>query len=193
MCTCSLKLRPASQRGSFWSYFMQKTTLLVYHSLQALNRVIYFINFIFYCSFILTDLTSENMYMISLNLSVCMESVGDCIVDTQVLVNQKLPKILCSNGTGLVIPGKYCFYLAVDEQNRSFTHWLSHMQMLNLINPVVFLFGYRSAESVILSNKFANKSHVDVKLVNSHIYLSSVSGHQDVYNLVFKVGDQDIQ
>ncbi|KAJ8320500.1 LOW QUALITY PROTEIN: hypothetical protein KUTeg_002087 [Tegillarca granosa] len=48
-------------------------------------------------SFILTDLTSENMYMISLNLSVCMESVGDCIVDTQVLFNQKLPKILCSD------------------------------------------------------------------------------------------------
>ena len=46
------------------------------------------------------------MYLVSTNISICLESNGPCELDLKILENVKLPKSLCDFSQGFAIPGK---------------------------------------------------------------------------------------
>ena len=64
-------------------------------------------NFFFtYCSFIAEDLLGDEQYVISMNISVCLESAGPCEVALVIFDNDRLPKPTCDWNTDFIIPGK---------------------------------------------------------------------------------------
>ena len=46
------------------------------------------------------------MYLVSTNVSICLESNGPCELDLKILENAKLPKSVCDFSQGFAIPGK---------------------------------------------------------------------------------------
>ena len=52
------------------------------------------------------DLDSERKFLVSLNLSVCFESKGPCLISMPVLRKTQLPKALCDWKSDFVDPGK---------------------------------------------------------------------------------------
>jgi hypothetical protein len=52
------------------------------------------------------NLPSEKAYLVSVNMSVCLESFSPCVAHVVVFTDAKLPKPTCDWETGLVIPGK---------------------------------------------------------------------------------------
>lgn len=59
-----------------------------------------------YCSFIAEDLLGDEQYVISMNISVCLESAGPCEVALVIFDNDRLPKPTCDWNTDFIIPGK---------------------------------------------------------------------------------------
>ena len=52
------------------------------------------------------ELENEGVYLVSTNVSICLESNGPCELDLKILENVKLPKSLCDFSQGFAIPGK---------------------------------------------------------------------------------------
>ena len=46
------------------------------------------------------------VYLVSTNVSICLESNGPCELDLKILENAKLPKSVCDFSQGFAIPGK---------------------------------------------------------------------------------------
>jgi hypothetical protein len=64
--------------------------------------------FYFLPRFTIHDLSSEKQYMLNMNISVCLEHDGACLVSVPIFKNTKLPKIGCDWNGGFKIPGKAC-------------------------------------------------------------------------------------
>lgn len=60
-------------------------------------------------SYQVEDLESEKKYMVSLNLSICFESHGPCVVSIPVLKNARLPKAVCDWKSDFIDPSKYTY------------------------------------------------------------------------------------
>lgn len=52
------------------------------------------------------DLSAEKNYMLNMNMSVCLEQDGACLVSVPIFTNTKLPKLGCDWSRGFKIPGK---------------------------------------------------------------------------------------
>jgi len=52
------------------------------------------------------ELENERVYLVSMSVSICLESNGPCELDLKILENVKLPKSLCDFSQGFAIPGK---------------------------------------------------------------------------------------
>ena len=52
------------------------------------------------------ELENERVYLVSINVSICLESNAPCEQDLKILENIKLPKSLCDFSQGFAIPGK---------------------------------------------------------------------------------------
>lgn len=58
-----------------------------------------------YNRYIIDDITSDQQYQISLNISICFESKKSCYFTMEVFDKYRLPKIFCDWGTGFHLPG----------------------------------------------------------------------------------------
>lgn len=56
-------------------------------------------------SYIIDELHSSNEFLLSVNLSVCLETT-ECMLNRTVAENVRLPKPTCNWNTGYKIPGK---------------------------------------------------------------------------------------
>jgi len=61
--------------------------------------------FFFLFSYIIDELHSSNEFLLSVNLSVCLETT-ECMINRTVAENVRLPKPTCNWNTGYKIPGK---------------------------------------------------------------------------------------
>lgn len=76
--------------------------------LKSIINVFWFqiqICFVF-SSFIAEDLIGDEQYVISLNISICLESSGPCEVALVIFDNDRLSKPTCDWNTEFIIPGK---------------------------------------------------------------------------------------
>lgn len=60
-----------------------------------------------YYSFVVEDLVGEEQYVISMNISLCLEANGPCEVSLVLFDNDRLPKPKCDWNTDFIIPGDY--------------------------------------------------------------------------------------
>ena len=60
-----------------------------------------------YYSFVIDDLIADNVYVVSMNVSVCLESGGACEVFTKVFEDHRLPKQECDYNSHFVINGMH--------------------------------------------------------------------------------------
>ena len=67
---------------------------------------------VIYFSYVIENLESERKFMVSLNLSICFESHGPCVVNIPILKNTQLPKSICDWKSDFIDPSKY-YLLAV--------------------------------------------------------------------------------
>ncbi|XP_063431651.1 uncharacterized protein LOC134714342 [Mytilus trossulus] len=65
----------------------------------------YAMNEVFNLDFVVDDLTADKVYVVSMNISVCLESGGACEVVTSVFQDHRLPKAECDYDSQFVIPG----------------------------------------------------------------------------------------
>ena len=66
---------------------------------------LYKTNISFLYSYIIDELHSSNEFLLSVNLSVCLETT-ECMINRTVAENVRLPKPTCNWNTGYKIPGK---------------------------------------------------------------------------------------
>ena len=61
----------------------------------------------YYClRYKIEELENEGVYLVSTNVSICLDSNGPCELDLKILENAKLPKSVCDFSQGFAIPGK---------------------------------------------------------------------------------------
>ncbi|XP_076089891.1 uncharacterized protein LOC143061777 [Mytilus galloprovincialis] len=65
----------------------------------------YAMNEVFNLDFVVDDLTADKVYVVTMNMSVCLESGGACEVLTNVFQDHRLPKAECDYDSQFVIPG----------------------------------------------------------------------------------------
>lgn len=70
----------------------------------------------FFYSFVIDDLTVDDVYVISMNVSECLESGGACEVFANVFQDVRLPKEKCDWNSQYVIPGKYTILALVLQE-----------------------------------------------------------------------------
>lgn len=58
------------------------------------------------------NLAGEGKYLVSVNLSVCMESTSSCQIDVPVLTNALIPRVSCDWNFAFADPGKKIFNLS---------------------------------------------------------------------------------
>jgi hypothetical protein len=79
----------------------------------------YILHFLISCifSFKIEDLQIDRNFLVSVNLSVCLESSGDCVVSVPIFQNALLPKLLCKWDIDFITPSKnicvYVVYMSV--------------------------------------------------------------------------------
>ena len=61
------------------------------------------INFI--CRFVIQDLSMEKQFLLDVDISVCFEANGPCMLTSNILKNARLPKPLCDLSTSLSFGG----------------------------------------------------------------------------------------
>lgn len=57
-------------------------------------------------SYTIWDNAGEGVYVVTVDLAVCLEDGGDCLIDVNILNQVKLSKQICQWGTGFLNPGK---------------------------------------------------------------------------------------
>ncbi|KAL3873866.1 hypothetical protein ACJMK2_036950, partial [Sinanodonta woodiana] len=55
--------------------------------------------------FSMDDLAGEKVYLLNLNISVCLDGKAPCVINTQVFENTRLPKPICDWNSNFTIPG----------------------------------------------------------------------------------------
>lgn len=58
------------------------------------------------------DYVGEGVYVVTVDLAVCLEDGGDCLINVNILDQAKLSKQICHWGTGFLNPGKYREFLS---------------------------------------------------------------------------------
>lgn len=58
------------------------------------------------------DYVGEGVYVVTVDLAVCLEDGGDCLINVNILDQAKLSKQICHWGTGFLNPGKYRKFLS---------------------------------------------------------------------------------
>ena len=60
----------------------------------------------FFFRYSVEDLSTEQKYLVNLNIQICLEANKPCVVDVPVFKNTKLPKKPCQWMTGFLNEGK---------------------------------------------------------------------------------------
>ena len=68
--------------------------------------------FYFY-RFSIEDLSSEQKFLVNLNLQICFESTKECMVDIPVFTHTKLPKKLCDWTTDFLDESVFCYQVQI--------------------------------------------------------------------------------
>ena len=69
----------------------------------------------FFFRYSVEDLSTEQKYLVNLDIQICLEANKPCVVDVSVFKNTKLPKKPCEWTTGFLNEGKvnYMYWKAV--------------------------------------------------------------------------------
>ncbi|VDI06314.1 Hypothetical predicted protein [Mytilus galloprovincialis] len=81
------------------------------------------------------DLESEKKFMVSLNLSICFESHGPCVVSIPVLKNARLPKAVCDWKSDFIDPN-FSFERFLSEKRLAPNHHLNTNEMKSLMDKL---------------------------------------------------------
>lgn len=57
------------------------------------------------------DYVGEGVYVVTVDLAVCLEDGGDCLINVNILDQAKLSKQICRWGNGFMNPGKYRVFI----------------------------------------------------------------------------------
>lgn len=61
------------------------------------------------------------MYVVTVDLAVCLEDGGDCLINVNILDQAKLSKQICHWGTGFLNPGKYREFFIKKKSHNNYT------------------------------------------------------------------------
>lgn len=84
-----------------------------------------------YFRYTIWDHGGEGVYVVNMDLFVCLEDGGDCLINVNVLNQTKLFKPICHWDTGFLNPGIVGQIIAL-LLNTSHSHYMIRAQKLNV-------------------------------------------------------------
>lgn len=102
-------------------------------------------SYFLFTRYTIDDLKGEKQFLVNMDISVCFEAHGPCVLKIPILTEVRLPKPLCNLESGFSFPSKY--------KSGTFINLHQH---ISLLKEIMLLCYQPSSSQCLLKSKLAS-------------------------------------